>query len=115
MDRAKDLISRGGYKVSAVEIESLLLSHPKVAAAALVGMPDDRLGERICAFVEPRDPADPPDLEELLDVLRTHQVARFKWPERLEILAELPRNPVGKILKRTLREQLRSANAVRRP
>jgi acyl-CoA synthetase (AMP-forming)/AMP-acid ligase II len=112
VDRAKDLISRGGYKVSAVEIESLLLSHPKVAAAALVGMPDDRLGERICAFVEPRDPADPPDLEELLDVLRTHQVARFKWPERLEILAELPRNPVGKILKRTLREQLRSANAV---
>ena len=107
VDRAKDLISRGGYKVSAVEIESLLLSHPKVAAAALVGMPDDLLGERICAFVEPRRVDDPPTLEELLDVLRAQQVARFKWPERLEILAELPRNPVGKILKRTLRDQLR--------
>jgi acyl-CoA synthetase (AMP-forming)/AMP-acid ligase II len=104
VDRAKDLISRGGYKVSAVEVESLLLGHAKVAAAALVGMPDDRLGERICAFVEPRDPADPPALEELLDLLQTRQVARFKWPERLEILAELPRNPVGKILKRSLRD-----------
>jgi acyl-CoA synthetase (AMP-forming)/AMP-acid ligase II len=103
VDRATDLISRGGYKISAVEVESLLLAHPKVAAAALVGMPDDRLGERICAFVEPRDPAQPPTLDELLELLRERQVARFKWPERLEILAELPRNPVGKILKRTLR------------
>jgi acyl-CoA synthetase (AMP-forming)/AMP-acid ligase II len=107
IDRAKDLISRGGYKVSAVEIESLLLGHPKVAAAALVGMPDELLGERICAFVEARDPADPPTLAELVELLRSLEVARFKWPERLEILAELPRNPVGKILKRTLREQLR--------
>jgi acyl-CoA synthetase (AMP-forming)/AMP-acid ligase II len=106
VDRAKDLISRGGYKVSAVEIESLLLGHPKVAAAALVGMPDERLGERICAFVEPRDRTDPPTLDELTEVLRSHEVARFKWPERLEILAELPRNPVGKILKRSLRQLL---------
>jgi len=109
VDRAKDLISRGGYKVSAVEIESLLLAHPKVAAAALVGMPDELLGERICAFVEPRDPADPPGLSDLLDLLRAQEVARFKWPERLELVTELPRNPVGKILKRTLREQLRPA------
>ena len=107
MDRAKDLISRGGYKISAVEIESLLLSHPKVAAVALVGVPDDRLGERVCAVVEPRDAKQPPELEELLEVLRSHEVARFKWPERLEVMAELPRNPVGKILKRSLRERLR--------
>jgi acyl-CoA synthetase (AMP-forming)/AMP-acid ligase II len=107
VDRAKDLISRGGYKISAVEIESLLLSHPKVAAVALVGVPDDRLGERVCAVVEPRDAKQPPELEERLDVLRSHEVARFKWPERLEIMAELPRNPVGKILKRSLRERLR--------
>jgi non-ribosomal peptide synthetase component E (peptide arylation enzyme) len=106
VDRAKDLISRGGYKVSAVEVESLLLAHDKVAAAALVGAPDPMLGERICAFVEPRDPADPPSLEELLGLLEHRQVARFKWPERLEILAELPRNPVGKILKRDLRQRL---------
>jgi acyl-CoA synthetase (AMP-forming)/AMP-acid ligase II len=111
VDRAKDLISRGGYKVSAVEIESLLLAHPKVAESALVGMPDDLLGERLCLFVAPRSVDDPPTLEELVDVLREQQVARFKWPERLEVLAELPRNPVGKVLKRELRDQLRQEAA----
>jgi acyl-CoA synthetase (AMP-forming)/AMP-acid ligase II len=115
VDRAKDLISRGGYKVSAVEIESLLLAHPKVAEAAVVGMPDPLLGERLCVFVAPRSVDDPPTLEELIDVLRDQQVARFKWPERLEVLPELPRNPVGKVLKRTLREQLRAEASVRTP
>ena len=107
VDRAKDLISRGGYKVSAVEIESLLLAHPKVAEAAVVGMPDPNLGERICVFVAPRDPASPPELAELLELLAAEQVAKFKWPERLEVVAALPRNPVGKVLKRDLREQLK--------
>jgi acyl-CoA synthetase (AMP-forming)/AMP-acid ligase II len=108
VDRAKDLISRGGYKISAVEIESLLSAHPKVAEVAVVGMPDERLGERLCVFVAARDPNNPPTLDELIAVLRDQQVAQFKWPERLELVGELPRNPVGKILKRTLREQLRS-------
>jgi acyl-CoA synthetase (AMP-forming)/AMP-acid ligase II len=107
VDRAKDLISRGGYKVSAVEIESLLLAHPKVAEVAIVGMPDRDLGERLCAFVAPRAIGDPPTLDELVAVLREQQVAKFKWPERLEIVDALPRNPVGKILKRSLREELR--------
>jgi non-ribosomal peptide synthetase component E (peptide arylation enzyme) len=107
VDRAKDLISRGGYKISAVEIESLLSAHPNVAEVALVGMPDERLGERLCAFVTARDVSDPPSLEDLIDVLRQHDVARFKWPERLELVTALPRNPVGKILKRELRERLR--------
>ena len=109
LDRAKDLISRGGYKVSAVEIESLLMASPKVAEVAVVGMPDDVLGERICAFVAPRDPQSPPDLAELLGLLADQQVARFKWPERLEIVPALPRNPVGKILKRTLRSGLQAS------
>ncbi len=116
VDRAKDLISRGGYKISAVEIESLLSAHPKVDEVAVVGMPDDRLGERLCAFVAPRDQADPPSLEELIEVLRVQQVAQFKWPERLELIDALPRNPIGKVLKRTLREQLRrEASLVRLP
>jgi non-ribosomal peptide synthetase component E (peptide arylation enzyme) len=108
VDRAKDLISRGGYKVSAVEIESLLLAHPKVAEVAIVGMPDRDLGERLCAFVAPRVADEPPLLEELIALLAAQQVAKFKWPERLEIVDALPRNPVGKILKRTLREGLRA-------
>ncbi|SDJ41273.1 Acyl-CoA synthetase (AMP-forming)/AMP-acid ligase II [Frankineae bacterium MT45] len=112
IDRAKDLISRGGYKISAVEVESLLSAHPKVGEVALVGMPDERLGERLCAFVAPRDPDQPPTLEELVNLLQERQVAKFKWPERLEIVPALPRNPVGKVLKRTLRDQLRSESAL---
>ena len=107
VDRAKDLISRGGYKVSAVEIESLLLAHPKVAEAAVVGMPDPLLGERICVFVAPHRLEDPPELAELLSLLAGEQVAKFKWPERLEVVDALPRNPVGKVLKRQLRDQLK--------
>jgi acyl-CoA synthetase (AMP-forming)/AMP-acid ligase II len=108
VDRAKDLISRGGYKISAVEVESLLLAHPKVAEVAIVGMPDPDLGERLCAFVAPRTAGDPPTLDELVGLLAGQQVAKFKWPERLEIVDALPRNPVGKILKRSLRDGLRA-------
>lgn len=106
VDRAKDLISRGGYKISAVEVESLLSAHPKVREVAVVGMPDERLGERLCAFVVASDPEDPPSLEDLLGGLNSQGLAHFKWPERLEVVEELPKNPVGKILKRTLRETL---------
>jgi len=103
VDRAKDLIIRGGYNISAVEIEGLLIGDPEVAEVAAVAMPDERLGEKVCLFVVPRDLDTPPDLDTLVARLRDQGVARFKWPERLEILAELPRNPIGKILKRELR------------
>ncbi|MET3807732.1 acyl-CoA synthetase (AMP-forming)/AMP-acid ligase II [Nakamurella sp. UYEF19] len=112
VDRAKDLISRGGYKVSAVEIESLLLAHPQVAEAAVVGMPDPLLGERLCVFVTPRSPGAAPDLESLIELLRHEEVAKFKWPERLEIVEALPRNPVGKVLKRELRQRLAAAAGI---
>ncbi len=115
VDRAKDLISRGGYKVSAVEIESLLSAHPKVAEIAVVGAPDELLGERLCAVVAPRDPADPPTLTDLTGLLEREQVARFKWPERLELVTALPRNPVGKVLKRDLRNQLREPGRAAQP
>jgi acyl-CoA synthetase (AMP-forming)/AMP-acid ligase II len=106
VDRAKDLIIRGGYNISAVEIEGLVIGDPGVAEVAAVALPDERLGERVCLFVVPRDPDDPPTLERLVDRLRERGVARFKWPERLELVAELPRNPIGKILKRELRDRL---------
>jgi acyl-CoA synthetase (AMP-forming)/AMP-acid ligase II len=107
VDRAKDLISRGGYKISAVEIESLLSAHPKVREVAVVGMPDERLGERLCVFIVARDHENSPSLGELIEELKLQGVAQFKWPERLELVEALPRNPVGKILKRTLRETVR--------
>lgn len=103
LDRKKDLIIRGGVNIAAAEIESLLISHPKIAEVAVVGRKDERLGERTCVFVVPRDPAAPPELSELIEHLKAIGVATFKLPEFLELTSSLPRNPSGKILKHELR------------
>ncbi len=109
--RLKDLIVRGGMKISAEEIEALLLGHPSVADAAMVGYPDDEMGERMCACIVPRD-AGSVDLDSLVQYLRNDKrVAAFKLPERLLLLENLPRNPVGKLLKNVLREKARNADA----
>ncbi len=83
-----------------------MIADDRVGEVAAVAMPDPRLGERVCLFVVPRDPADPPTLDDVLERLSTGGVAKFKWPERLEIVDALPRNPIGKILKRELRARL---------
>nr|WP_272917804.1 class I adenylate-forming enzyme family protein [Nocardioides flavescens] len=106
VDRAKDLIVRGGYKISAAEIEALVSADPRVAEVAAVAEPDARVGERVCLFVVRAPGQDPPTLESVIERLRTHDVATFKLPERLEVVDALPRNPVGKVLKRELRERL---------
>ncbi|MGJ9422600.1 class I adenylate-forming enzyme family protein [Aeromicrobium sp. CF3.5] len=106
VDRAKDLIIRGGFKISAAELEGLVIADALVSEVAAVAMPDDRLGERVCLFVVARDPAAPPTLEGVIDRLSAAGVAKFKWPERLELVDALPRNPIGKILKRELRTRL---------
>ena len=104
--RLKDIIIRGGMNISAEEIDALLLSHPKVLDAAAVGYPDASMGERVCAFVVLK-PGESLSLQELADFLKVEKkTAVFKLPERLEVVAELPRNPVGKLLKRELRQQL---------
>lgn len=107
VDRARDLVVRGGMNISPAEIEALLVAHPAVAEAAVVGYPDDVLGERVAAVVVPVDPAAPPTLTDLVETLRAQRIASYKLPERLELVDALPRNPVGKILKRELRERLR--------
>src|SRR5439155_11632129 len=89
-DRLKDVISRGGEKINALEVENLLLQHPDVEAAALVAMPDQRLGERACAVLVVSDRAAPPDVAQLREFLDGLGVAKFKWPERVEIRDELP-------------------------
>jgi 2,3-dihydroxybenzoate-AMP ligase len=103
--RAKDLINRGGEKISAEEIEDLLLSHPSVHNVAAVAMPDRVLGERTCVYVIPRDGASV-TLEDLTAHLDARGVAKYKWPERVEVVAELPTTNVGKIDKRALREDV---------
>ena len=101
--RRKDFVNRGGEKISCEEIEALMLTHPKVKLAALVAMPDPVFGEKACAFVVPH-PGEMLGFADLITFLRAQQIAAFKLPERLEVATELPLSPVGKILKRELRE-----------
>jgi cyclohexanecarboxylate-CoA ligase len=101
--RTKDIIIRGGENIPVVEIENLLFAHPKVANVAVVAMPDPRLGERACAFVIPK-PGDTLTLAEVVRYLETMEVARQKFPERLEIVSEFPMTASGKVQKFRLRE-----------
>ncbi len=102
--RLKDIIIRNGENISAKEIEDVLYSHAAVSDAAVIGLPDPRTGERCCALVVPRDLSEPPTLDELVRHCREAGLANQKLPERLEIMAELPRNPTGKVLKHQLRD-----------
>lgn len=105
VERAKDIIIRGGMNISPGEIDGLLAAHPKVAEAAVIGVPDDVMGERICAVVVPKA-GESLTLNELREFLDAQHVAAYKLPERLEIAETLPRNPLGKVLRRFLREKI---------
>ena len=111
--RRKDLINRGGEKINCDEIESLLIAHPKVRLVALVAMPDPVFGEKACACVVPQS-GETPTLAELVAFLREQRIASFKLPERLELMSEFPLSPVGKILKRELREAIEARLAAAR-
>jgi cyclohexanecarboxylate-CoA ligase len=104
--RVKDIINRGGEKVPVAEIEQLLHEHPAVAEVAIVAMPDERLGERACAFVV-RAPgfAGEFGLTEVREFLDAQEMSKHYWPERVEVIEEMPRTPSGKIQKFVLREQ----------
>ncbi|HEX6016800.1 MAG TPA: AMP-binding protein [Burkholderiaceae bacterium] len=103
--RRKDLINRGGEKISCDEVENLIFMHPKVKAATLVGIPDPVFGEKACACVICK-PGETLGFDELVAFLRAQRIASFKLPERLELMNEFPLSPVGKILKRELREAI---------
>jgi cyclohexanecarboxylate-CoA ligase len=101
--RTKDVIIRGGENIPVIEIENVLYRHPKMQDVAVVGMPDPRLGERACAFVVAR-PGERPTFEEMTAFLAAEGMAKNYWPERLELVAAMPRTPSGKIQKFKLRE-----------
>jgi len=103
--RNKDLINRGGEKISAEEIENLIMTHPAVLNTAAVAMPDPLMGERVCAYVVLRERASV-DLAELCQFLEQKRIARFKLPERMELIDALPTTAVGKIAKKDLREDI---------
>jgi 2,3-dihydroxybenzoate-AMP ligase len=105
--RKKDLINRGGEKISAEEVENLILEHPAVLNVACVPVDDEVLGERMCACVVLRDGAGSLTLPGLIEHLRGYELARYKLPEFLRVCAELPLSPIGKVSKKDLVAQLR--------
>lgn len=100
--RLKDLIIRGGVNIAPIEIESALSGHPDIARVAVVGEPDERLGERICAVIQPVDMA--PTFDELTAWLKGREVPRRLWPESVRIISAMPETPAGKIRKNVLRD-----------
>lgn len=105
--RLKDIIIRGGVNIAPVEIESALAGHDKIARVAVLGEPEERMGERICAVIQPAGTA--PSLEELLQWLGDRNIPRRLWPESIRIVDSMPQTPAGKIRKNVLREDLFSS------
>lgn len=103
--RKKDLINRGAEIIIPFEIENMISEHPKVLQTAVVGMPDDRLGERICAYIQPL-PGEKITFAELIFFLEKKGVSKMLRPERLEVIEEFPLTPMNKIDKKTLREDI---------
>jgi 2,3-dihydroxybenzoate-AMP ligase len=99
--RKKDLINRGGEKISAEEIENLILSHPSVKNVACIPVPDPDLGERMCACVLLRDGASL-SFDELKRFLLGREIAKYKLPERMEVLPDFPLSTFGKVSKKKL-------------
>jgi cyclohexanecarboxylate-CoA ligase len=103
--RAKDIIIRNGENIAPKEIEDILLDHPAVADIAIVGLPDPRTGERACAVIVPAD-GETPDSADLAKFLAERGIAKFKWPEQVDLRSALPRNAAGKVLKHILQGEL---------
>lgn len=104
--RKKDVVNRGGEKIPVVEIEDLLYQHDAVDDVTVVAMPDARLGERACAYVVLKDGRHSLDLSEVTDFLGQHGMAKIYWPERIEVISELPRTASGKVQKYVLRQDI---------
>ena len=104
--RARELVNRGGQNIVPAEVEDVILTHPDVAEAAVLGTPDAEMGERVCVVIVPRSGAQL-TLEALTDFLKHRGLARFKHPEQLLSVSSMPLNPAAtKIDKQALREQL---------
>ena len=104
--RKKDIIIRGGENISAKEVEELISGHPKVVQVAAVAMPDPILGERVCAFIKPRENENV-TLEEIILYLKGKKTSVLYLPERIEVIEEMPLTNVGKVDKKRLREEIR--------
>jgi acyl-coenzyme A synthetase/AMP-(fatty) acid ligase len=104
--RTKDIVIRGGMNISVREIEDNLANHPDLLASSCVGMPDERLGERVCCYVVPKPGRTPPTVEDLRNFLLSHGMPVQKTPERVVAVDALPMTATGKILKHELRKDI---------
>ncbi|ENJ5602728.1 TPA: medium-chain fatty-acid--CoA ligase [Escherichia coli] len=104
--RKKDIIVRGGKNISSREVEDILLQHPKIHDACVVAMPDERLGERSCAYVVLKAPHHSLSLEEVVAFFSRKRVAKYKYPEHIVVIEKLPRTASGKIQKFLLRKDI---------
>ncbi|MKY48224.1 cyclohexanecarboxylate-CoA ligase [Escherichia coli] len=104
--RKKDIIVRGGGNISSREVEDILLQHPKIHDACVVAMPDERLGERSCAYVVLKAPHHSLSLEEVVAFFSRKRVAKYKYPEHIVVIEKLPRTASGKIQKFLLRKDI---------
>ncbi|EKG5233954.1 TPA: medium-chain fatty-acid--CoA ligase [Escherichia coli] len=104
--RKKDIIVRGGENISSREVEDILLQHPKIHDAGVVAMPDERLGERSCAYVVLKAPHHSLSLEEVVAFFSRKRVAKYKYPEHIVVIEKLPRTASGKIQKFLLRKDI---------
>ena len=104
--RKKDIIVRGGENISSREVEDILLQHPKIHDACVVAMPDERLGERSCAYVVLKAPHHSLSLEDVVTFFSRKRVAKYKYPEHIVVIEKLPRTTSGKIQKFLLRKDI---------
>jgi acyl-CoA synthetase len=106
--RIKDIIIRGGENISSLEVENILMSHPNIREASVVGMPDHRLGEKCCAYVVLKNASQKLTLEEIITFFKRNRIATYKIPEHLEIVKELPHTESFKVKKYLLKKDIRS-------
>jgi long-chain acyl-CoA synthetase len=109
VDRKKELIIRGGFNVYPREVEEVLYAHPAVQEAAVIGVPDDKLGEEVKAVVSLKQGQSA--TEEELIAFTKERVAAYKYPRSVQFIDTLPKGPTGKILKKELKQQLAATNA----
>jgi long-chain acyl-CoA synthetase len=109
-ERKKDMIIRGGFNIYPRDVEEVLYGHPAVLECAVVGVPDQKMGEEVRAYVVVR-PGETVSEQELLDHA-CNQLARYKTPKDVVFLESLPKNPIGKILKKDLREMAKQGASI---
>ncbi|CPR17211.1 medium-chain fatty-acid--CoA ligase [Brenneria goodwinii] len=104
--RKKDVIVRGGENISSLELEEILLQHPRIREAGVVAMPDERLGERACAYIVLKEPYRTLTLDDVMTFFSRKRVAKYKYPEHVVVIDRLPRTASGKIKKYLLRQDI---------